>query len=192
MLHMEQGRQMDGWTCCIVVVVGVETVTDWLSVCLTLWRMIPLERSVFLLPVKKFPVILCSLEGQHLFPNSLKLAHIPGQFLPFHSFPTPLFFFAVYVNIIRASASRFEVLLPFKTLYAFLFSHVHAICFTQLTSLIVLHVNGNRSIECGPSVPVGDEAPALLSRNPYLWQWLICRMNPALCREFWTWPSTSL
>jgi len=28
MLHMEQGRQIIGWICCVVVVLGIESVTD--------------------------------------------------------------------------------------------------------------------------------------------------------------------
>ena len=195
MLHMEQGRQIIGWICCVVVVLGIESVTDWLPACHTLWRMIPLERLIFLLPVKKFPVILCSLEDHHLVPNSLTLLYMPAQFIPLHSFPILYSFQSMLISSmwlrLCLKCSSPSGLLT-KTLYAFFFSHVRATCPTQLTSLVVLCVNANRSLECGTSIPVGGEAPALLIGNPYLWQWLICRMNPALRQEFWTWPSTLL
>jgi hypothetical protein len=63
---------------------------------------------------QKIPCHSVQPKGSSLVPSSLTLARLPGQFIPLHSFPILYFFFSVSVNTIRASASMFEVLLPFR------------------------------------------------------------------------------
>ena len=125
------GGWSDGWTCCIIVVVGVETVTDCLPACLPYSvENEPFGEINITAASQKIPFILCNLKDQHLVPYSLTLAPMPGLFISYRSFPLQPSSFQ-FMLIPSVHLNRFEMLLPFR----FLFSHVHATCPMQLTSL---------------------------------------------------------
>lgn len=72
---MEHGRQVGGLTCCILVVVGVETVTDCLPTCLTVWKMITLEKLIFFCCLSKNSLSYCATwRVITLFPTA---SHLP-------------------------------------------------------------------------------------------------------------------